>query len=384
MKSTKTRTAEEYLLFYRKQPVPWEIELPAFERLKLKLMLENQMIRGLSLTTDGILLRLYLTLLDNDDIFPETEGLACLRAAERGDGRAEYLLGIAYRDGLLPFGKNLRNSFLYLQKAEAHRIQKAYVPLGEAYFHGWGIPPDNVQAKRCFIQDGENPLSLRYQGFLLLSDPETAEKGLSFLKMALEHGDKESAYLLGTFLSQKGKEEEAFLLFQTGCNFSDERCLYEVGRRLEHGIGTEKNPVQALAYYQRAQNNPDACYALALLLSHFNARKNKKEISDLLWKSYRHGNFEAGKMYGLLKLSSGIREEKNAAYGLLKVLAKKDSTLAFDLFLAYRKDHQTKACHHYLRQAIRANDPRALKLSESLPYYKKHPPVSPPQEKEAI
>jgi TPR repeat protein len=359
--------AEPYLRAVQRSKLPWSEPIEAFERLKLKVMLESRLEGKAVLSSEEVLILIYFSLLDKDERISPNLRSSLEGLLGKGDPRAFYLLGVLEERGVSPYRKNLRKAFNAYQKAARGEIQKAYLPLGEDYLLGIGTEAKPALAYSYFLQSEDSLKRTRYLGYLTfygLGTEEDRKRGLSLLEEASALGDGEASFELGK-IYRKGKEvpanpEKAFSCFVLAAEGDNPRACEEVGEMAYEGKGTGRDDLMALAYFRKGKKDPRCERRAADLLLAIYGRSRKEEARRLYEDSYAQGEIAAGIPYGKLLLREDSLEEKEKGYALLKRCAKIDRSLYFFLFENYRKEGKAKAARHYLKASILAHDLRGI------------------------
>ena len=78
------------------------------------------------------------------------------KAAEQGHPKAQDYLAGMYTSGSVGVDKNLKEALRWSQSAAYQGDESAPFSLGNAYFYGWGTPPDMIKAYAWFAQMRSN------------------------------------------------------------------------------------------------------------------------------------------------------------------------------------------------------------------------------------
>ena len=233
--------------------------------------------------------------------------------SEKGDSNADYYLGEAYLKG--PLEENVEKGIYYYTKsAEAGNADAQYV-LGEIYRR----PMNNIGNKEMAAhwielaanQDQRDALCV--MAYSYLQDPEIhtmninnlsydqdVEKGMYYLRRAVELGSANALYVLA-ICYQIGKYVEkdvakAFELLQKSVHFSSTpESVNKLGDFYRDGIGTEQNYESAAQCYTWAANNGDtgAMLSLSILYREGKGVEKNEKLADELhdkWLETIHWN----------------------------------------------------------------------------------------------
>lgn len=155
-----------------------------------------------------------------------------LRAAEKGDARAQYLAGkcLVHGDGTV---KDPGLGVQYLERAVQQDHADAMHLLGVCYTQGWGVEFDEAKATELF-------------------------------QRAVSH-DSVTAYfnLAARYAQGKGVPRDPDIaadLFQTGAERGNPQCMLNYARCMDAGFGRKQNPDKATYWFKRAAQagNADA------------------------------------------------------------------------------------------------------------------------------
>lgn len=163
------------------------------------------------------------------------------KASQQGVVAATRDMGLCYMNGIgVP--RNGKKAVEYLQKAVDYGDREAATHLGYLYYTGMGRTKDSNEIKKDY------------------------DKALTYLSMAAAYEIPEAMYLVGEILSTKGKaasaaqEEElmksAFRMYRMAGDYGFIQALLKEAEMLEHGIGTEKNLLQAALNYKQVVEAP--------------------------------------------------------------------------------------------------------------------------------
>jgi uncharacterized protein len=69
-------------------------------------------------------------------------------AANRGDAKAQYRLGLLYSNGREGVGQNRLEAVKWYRRAAEQGDHEAQASLADAYFNGFGVPQDYIEAHK--------------------------------------------------------------------------------------------------------------------------------------------------------------------------------------------------------------------------------------------
>lgn len=237
-----------------------------------------------------------------------------LRAAEQGQAKSCYELYLRYRFGFSGVevnktladyweGQAVRRHYPQAQYARGYRcdMEEDHVEavrwyraaaeqdcalaqngLGECYFYGNGVAPDEAMALRWYrkaaaqgLADAQFNLGFCYEhGFGTDMDTSVTEdrrQAAVWYRKAAEQGHLSAQYCLGNcyFLGFGVEEddEEAAYWFQKAADRGHEEAQFSMGELYENGFGVEENRTLAVYWYRLAakQGNEKAQSALRRL-----------------------------------------------------------------------------------------------------------------------
>ena len=204
----------------------------------------------------------------------------CLRVAENGDAKAQYILGEALFEGN-GIEKNRKEAIKWFQKAAEQGNANAQFALGNCFFNGFEVEKNEKEAVKWFQKAAEQGFSTAQ--YMLgncyasgIGVPEDVEEGLKWLKKAADQGDGNALCSLGLFyiggigLTQditRGVE-----LLQKSAEKGNADAQYFLGECLFSGNGIKENKTEAFKLFCLAaeQGNVNAqaavgnCYLLGL------------------------------------------------------------------------------------------------------------------------
>ncbi|MEQ8691555.1 MAG: tetratricopeptide repeat protein, partial [Pseudomonadales bacterium] len=127
--------------------------------------------------------------------------------AEQGDASAQFLLGLAYKQGQAGMTRDYTEARRWYRLAAEQGHATAQNRLGVIYREGQGVPQDYVEARKWFRlaaeqgePDAQNNLGLTYsegQGV-----PQDYVEARKWFRLAAEQGDATAQFNLGLVYSQ--------------------------------------------------------------------------------------------------------------------------------------------------------------------------------------
>lgn len=119
------------------------------------------------------------------------------KAAELGDTKAQYKLGLMYYEGI-SVPDNYAEAFYWFRRAAEQGVAEAQYNLGLMYEDGIGTPEDDLAALKWFRQAAEQGYApAQYKvGMVYYVEDKTTE-AVAWLNKAAEQGDAEAQYELG-------------------------------------------------------------------------------------------------------------------------------------------------------------------------------------------
>ena len=123
--------------------------------------------------------------------------------AERGDAKAERMLGLLFRDGL-GVEKNTQHAFNWINKAANRGDLEAQYALGRIYETGDGVTQDPVQAVAWFLKSAAQGFALAQNSIGLAYEfgrgiPENLNEALTWYRRAASQGHSLSEFNLGRY-----------------------------------------------------------------------------------------------------------------------------------------------------------------------------------------
>ena len=161
---------------------------------------------------------------------------------------------------------------------------------------------------------------------------QNIKKAQEFYKMAADMGNVTSMIKYAFLSENSGKFDDSFNYFKKAANTQNPIALYNCGRLIEMGFGTEKSMANAVSYYKKAAKlgNSDAMLQYAICLSKGNGvRKNLTSAYKYFKLAYNNGNTEAATELGIaLKFGNGVPKDITKASELFKQGALNGDSLA--------------------------------------------------------
>lgn len=188
--------------------------------------------------------------------YREFSGLL-LKAAEDGDARAQFRLGLEYEDD-----KNCGEALKWYRKAAEQGNAAAQYKLGNMYEFGHGVETNKAEALQWYLSSAGQGYSMALSEFTDSDLPESYLRlRLEFLRNASEEGSAFAMDLLGSIYENRQKDcWEALKWYRRGAELGNAAAQFDLGRMYKYGIGTERNCAEALRWFRKAarQGNADA------------------------------------------------------------------------------------------------------------------------------
>ena len=187
------------------------------------------------------------------------------KAAEQGDARAQFNLGVMYGNGrVVP--QDAGQAVAWYRKAAEQRYAKAEYNLGVIYRDGQGVPQDYKQAVNWFRKAAEQgDASAQYnlgamyaQGLGVAQDYKQA---VDWLRKAAEQGDVDAEYNLGViYRDGQGVPQDykqAVNWFRKAAEQGDASAQYNFGIMYAEGQGVAQDYVEAYKWLNLAAASGD-------------------------------------------------------------------------------------------------------------------------------
>ncbi|MDR1311335.1 MAG: sel1 repeat family protein [Burkholderiaceae bacterium] len=140
-------------------------------------------------------------------------------AAKRGDAKAQFLLGRAYKNGLDGFTKSAEQAVIWFNHAAAAGNVMAENEMGLAYYHGSGVRVDYPEAVKWFERAEEkgDAESQRYLGEMLARGQGVARnyaRAVALFRASVAQGYTQAEYMLASMYRRGlgvGKDKDGAL-----------------------------------------------------------------------------------------------------------------------------------------------------------------------------
>ena len=191
--------------------------------------------------------------------------------AERGDVKAQTILGLSYANGERGLEKDHKEASKWLRLAAEQGYAESQFYLGSLYEVGAGVPKDSkeaIQWYRLAAKQGHANAQL-YLGTIFVNEegvPENKMKAKKWLRLAAEQGIAAAQARLGV-LYARDDYREAIKWFQLAVDQGDAEGQSGLGLMYEHGMGIPQNLEEAKKLYRlsAAQGNVQAQQVLTKL-----------------------------------------------------------------------------------------------------------------------
>jgi TPR repeat protein len=140
------------------------------------------------------------------------------KAAEQGDAKAQYRLGIAYDMGQGVGAPDRTESTKWYRKAAEQGLANAQLALGFRYIEGQGVQQDYTEAKK-------------------------------WLRKVADKGDAHAQWMLGWAYSRSGDATGAIEWYRRGADQGDEFAQVALGNAYSYGMGVPRNETEAIKWY---------------------------------------------------------------------------------------------------------------------------------------
>jgi TPR repeat protein len=214
------------------------------------------------------------------------------KAAERGDAKAQFNLGLSYFKGEgLP--QNSAEAAKWFRKAAEQGDAEAQWFLGAMYDTGIGVAKNATEAVKWIRKAAEQGLADAQHalGWMYTSGKGVAKntsEGLRWYRKAAEQGHaKAQSELAGAYLKGEGVPKsaaEAIKWFRKAAEWGDAKVQCVLGAMYVAGIGVAKNDAEGVKWYRKAaeQGLADAQHGLGLMHAS-GSGVPKDEIEALAW-----------------------------------------------------------------------------------------------------
>lgn len=165
-----------------------------------------------------------------------TRGTFLLRkAAKQNNSEAEYMLGMAYYEGL-GVSQNWGEAINWLSKASELGFPNAMFQLGFIYHYGIGITPNIMKALELYTNAADLGCG----------------KALKMLGKVYKSGE---LGILDSNRSEQYYEQSFELLYEQALEENILEAQYEIGNSYMDGEGVEQDYQQAIEWYRRAESS---------------------------------------------------------------------------------------------------------------------------------
>lgn len=192
------------------------------------------------------------------------------KAAEQGHRRAQYNIGLFYKQGHGGVIEDATKAFEWLLKSAIQEFADAQAMVSEAYTEGTGVPKDNIIAMEWLFKAGENGHS-------------GAQYNLG------------AAYENGHGVPQSDSKAFAWYLKSAERGFG--KAQVRVAAAFEHGRGVPQDDIRAVEWYAKAAHQGIAGAQFSLgLLHHQGAHglpKDNSKAVDWFIKAAKQGHIYA-------------------------------------------------------------------------------------------
>jgi len=179
--------------------------------------------------------------------------------SEKGDKKAQYSLGMCYKEGQ-HVTQSISKALEWFRKSAEQGFAMAQLELGLCYYEGNGVEQSYKEAVKWYRQSaeqgysyGEHCLGVCYERGegVPQSDTEAAKWYLS----AAKKGNMYSMYNLALFYENNGDTSKAFEIFMELANKGVPDAQCNVADYYRQGVGVEKNMKEAIKWYKQAASN---------------------------------------------------------------------------------------------------------------------------------
>ncbi|TMW58445.1 hypothetical protein Poli38472_010004 [Pythium oligandrum] len=282
------------------------------------------------------------------------------KAAELGDPRAQFHLGVAYSYGFWGFQRDEAMAMTQYYFSSLGQHMGAVMALGHRHLLGIHAPKNCESAVRYYEVAANKAMELREAN---LSQPaiydlpyrrlknvhETQHKKnipsdsaiVDYYQFSADKGDPEATINLATlhFYGARGLSQDvirAAELFQKAYDLGASGSAYNLGHLYNHGIGVKQDNATAFKYLQEAseEGNMAAQNELAYMYLHGKGTtRNHEKALSLFKAAAKQGSTEAFYNLGVLHLqgAGSVKSrdpEYEVAHGYFQVAAHQGHTLS--------------------------------------------------------
>ena len=221
----------------------------------------------------------------------------CRKAAEQGDAKAQFNLGVCYFWG---YGVDVEmdddEALKWLLKAAEQGIAEAQYSLGQCYFWGYGVEADDVKAMEWFHKAANQGCIDAYDMLAELAGEDEAErtywrrKMIEFYRKDAEQGDAEAQLRLGGLCEDS---KEAMQWCRKAAEQGYAEAQYALGYKYEEGLEVPQDYVEAVKWYRKAaeQGHGYAMSALGRCYENgYGVPKDEEEGQKWYIESYKKGD----------------------------------------------------------------------------------------------
>lgn len=197
----------------------------------------------------------------------------CRQDAERGDCKAQYLLGDCYENGK-GVKKDHAEAAKWFRKAAEQGHPQAQFELGSLYENGWGVDEDKQEAIKWLVMAAEQGVNEdAYDLALIHAHGDGVEKDLHeaarWYQMAAECGYEDAQLMLGLlYCDDEGLNDpaEGAKWLRLAAERGHDEAQFYLAELYASGEGVLEDRDEALKWYRKSaeQGNPDAEEALEL------------------------------------------------------------------------------------------------------------------------
>lgn len=300
----------------------------------------------------------------NETLLASVNGTRALQfyaaAAEMGDSRAQFHVGVAYSYGMWGFPLDDAKAMLYYYYASLGEDIAAVMALGHRHWYGLAAPNNCESAARYYEVAANKAVELREASLAkpaiydmphrrLKSVAETQHKKnmpsdsaiVDYYQFSAEKGDPEATLSLATLYYYGARDLEQDLgkaasLFMRAYELGANGAAYHVGHIHGHGLGVNQDNETAFQFLKEAaqDGSTSAQNELASMYLHGKGTTVNHDQAIALFKSAaKQGSMEAFYNLGVLHMQGlGVgkyREpEYEVAHGYFQVAAHQGHTLS--------------------------------------------------------
>lgn len=245
-----------------------------------------------------------------------------MKAAEKGDHRAEFNLGVFYEKGL-GTRQDYRKAIEYYTKAAQNNLTEAQYNLGVLFEKGLGVTQNFKEAvswyrKAAELGDTEAQVNLGYLYETAQGVSKDLNEAIKWYKKASELGDAEGAYNYARIASNSLSSQEEINLYTHAAKLGHIEAQVNLGYLFETGKGVSQNIPQAISWYQKAANqgNPIAQFNLAVLYENLKSTTSQTLEDAISWyqKAAKQGLPSAYYNLGIIyEYGKGVSKSTNTA-----------------------------------------------------------------------